>query len=256
MLELIGVAKVINLCDLQYILSEDYLCFMLLEFKKRIDTPQTNKIVSKLALCFLTFPWILGGCSLLKRTDQKTSQQIEMKSPEKSSQEKINERKVKLKTMGSCINKLHGQIEQHWKMTSFSEEETRYAGEFLNVILVNYEGYVPDSTVIDNLKRVEYPFMIRVFGGNWCSDTHAGVPALYKVLDQMGFSANRVEYTRVGKNKIPVDLRPATMEEGVGPVPLVIVMNNQGKEIGRIVETPKKSWEKDLLGILESVSKG
>jgi hypothetical protein len=247
MLELIGVAKVINLCDLQYILSEDYLCFMLLEFKRVINVLQTNKIGINLALLFVVFSWVLWGCSSLKQPELKTGQQTEL-----ASQEKIKERKVKLKTMGTCINKLHSQLESQWKMSSFSEEETRYAGEFLNVLLLNYESYVPDSAIIVDLKRIEQPFMLRVFGGNWCSDTHAGVPALYKVLDLMGLNAQRIEYTRVGKNKIPVDLRPASLDEGVGPVPLVIVMNNQGKEIGRIIEVPKKSWEKDLLTILES----
>jgi len=232
---------------LRYILSEDYLCFMLLGFKRKSYLLQTNKIGIKLALFFTVFSWVLWGCSSLKRAEKRTNQQAEL-----TSQEKLKERKLKLKTMGSCINKLHNQLESQWKMSSFSEEETRYAGEFLNVLLVNYESYAPDSAIIVDLKRIEQPFMIRVFGGNWCSDTHAGVPALYKVLDQMGLNAQRIEYTRVGKNKIPVDLRPATLDEGVGPVPLIIVMNNQGKEIGRIIEVPKKSWEKDLLTILES----
>lgn len=196
----------------------------------------------------MVFSWILWGCSSLKRAEKRTDRQVEL-----TSQEKIKKRNVKLKTMGSCINKLHSQLENQWKMSSFSEEETRYAGEFLNVLLVNYESYLPDSAILTDLKRVEQTFMIRVFGGNWCSDTYAGVPALYKVLDQMGFNAQRIEYTRVGKNKIPVDLKPATLEEGVGPVPLVIVMNNQGKEMGRIVEVPKKSWERDLLTIVEAI---
>lgn len=196
----------------------------------------------------MVFSWILWGCSSLKRAEKRTDRQVEL-----TSQEKIKKRNVKLKTMGSCINKLHSQLENQWKMSSFSEEETRYAGEFLNVLLVNYESYLPDSAILTDLKRVEQTFMIRVFGGNWCSDTYAGVPALYKVLDQMGFNAQRIEYTRVGKNKIPVDLKSATLEEGVGPVPLVIVMNNQGKEMGRIVEVPKKSWERDLLKIVEAI---
>ena len=213
-------------------------------------TTQTNKIAGKLALILIVFLCMLWGCSSLNLSKSSVSQPSEL-----TSQEKIKERSVKLKTMGTCINKLNNQIENHWKMSSFSEEETRYAGEFLDVILVNYEDYKPDSLVIANLNSIEQPIMIRVFGGNWCSDTHAGVPALYKVLDQMGFNANRIEYTRVGKNKIPVDLRPAILDEGVGPVPLVIVMNNQGKEIGRIVEIPRKSWERDLLEIIESVSK-
>lgn len=252
MLELIGVAKVINLCDLRYILSEDYLCFMLLEFKRVINVLQINKIGIKLALLFTLFSWVLWGCSSLKQSEKRMGQQSELVSQEKTSQEKLKERKVKLKNMGACINKLHSQLESQWKLSSFSEEETQYAGEFLNIILLNYESYLPDTAIIADLKHVEQPFMVRVFGGNWCSDTHSGVPALYKVLDQMGFNAQRIEYTRVGKNKIPVDLRPASLNEGVGPVPLVIVMNNQGKEIGRIVEVPRKSWEKDLLTILES----
>lgn len=213
-------------------------------------TSKTNKIAGNLAAKFMVFSWMLWGCSSLSSTKSTGIQKAEL-----TSQEKLKARNVKLNTMGTCINKLHSQIENHWKMSSFSEEETRYAGEFLDVILVNYENYHPDSLVVNRLKGLQQPYMIRVFGGNWCSDTHAGVPALYKVLDQMGFNANRIEYTRVGKNKIPVDLRPATLDEGVGPVPLVIVMNNQGKEVGRIVETPRKSWEKDLLEIIESGGK-
>ncbi len=195
----------------------------------------------------MVFSWVLWGCSSLKRAEKQTDQPAEL-----TSQEKIKERKLKLKTMGSCINKLHNQLESQLKMSNLSEDEVRYAGEFLNVLMVNYESYLPDSAIIIDLKCIEQPFIIRVFGGNWCSDTHAGVPALYKVLDQIGLNAQRIEYIRVGRNKIPVDLSPANLDEGVGPVPLVIVMNHMGKEMGRIIEIPKESWEKDLLTILKS----
>jgi hypothetical protein len=70
------------------------------------------------------------------------------------------------------------------------------------------------------------------------------------VFDEMNLSATNVEYNRVGRNKKPVD--NSFESEGVGPVPLVIIMGMDGKEIGRIVEVPKKSWEADLLGILQS----
>lgn len=202
-----------------------------------------NKFGVKLAWLLVMFPWFFSSCSSLIKTKKNKG------TPELTSQERIKERKQKLKHMGSCINKLHNQIEIQWKMSSFSEEETGYAAEFLNVMIANYENYHSDSAVISEL-RGEGDFLVRIFGGNWCSDTHAGVPAFYKVLDEMNFSANKVEYNRVGRNKKPVDL--SLGGEGVGPVPLVIIMGLDGKEIGRIVEVPKKSWEADLLNILQS----
>jgi hypothetical protein len=202
-----------------------------------------NRFGIKMAWFMAVFPWCFLSCSSLIKTKKNVG------NAELTSQEKIKERKQKLKNMGPCINKLHNQIENQWKMSSFSEEETGYAAEFLNVMIVNYENYLTDSVVLSQL-RGEGNFLVRIFGGNWCSDTHAGVPALYKALDEMNFSANKVEYNRVGRNKKPVDISFGS--EGVGPVPLVIVMSTDGKEIGRIVEVPKKSWEADLLGILQS----
>lgn len=202
-----------------------------------------NKFGMKVACFMAVFPWFILSCSSLI-TSKKNLGDAEL-----TSQEKIKDRKLKLKTMGPCINKLHNQVEKQWKMSSFSEEETGYAAEFLNVMILNYENYQTDSVVLSQL-RGEGGFLVRIFGGNWCSDTHAGVPALYKVFDEMNLSATNVEYNRVGRNKKPVD--NSFESEGVGPVPLVIIMGMDGKEIGRIVEVPKKSWEADLLGILQS----
>lgn len=81
--------------------------------------------------------------------------------------------------------------------------------------------------------------------GTWCSDSREHLPALMKVCDLAGITD--IELIGVNHKKTSTGLDLSTYQ--IEYVPLIIVYVN-GKEKGRIIESPKKSIEADLLNLL------
>jgi hypothetical protein len=126
------------------------------------------------------------------------------------------------------------------------------AQQFLAVLEEHYNRYRPDPTVLEALAarfRENSPIRIEVYGGNWCSDTQEGIPALVRVLDDIGFEGANFQYHRVSRDKLRID--DELQDKSVGSVPLVKVFSGD-RNLGSIVEFPQKTWEADLLRIVNS----
>ncbi len=84
--------------------------------------------------------------------------------------------------------------------------------------------------------------------GTWCSDSQREVPRFYKILTDAGYNDKRVKIIAVDKSKeaIVVDIKNLDIEK----VPTFIIYKDD-IEVGRIIETPKKSLEKDLWKIVK-----
>lgn len=120
---------------------------------------------------------------------------------------------------------------------------------FLDLLDDRYNDYKPSESAIAKLATADkYSVMVEVFGGNWCSDTHDGVPGLCKVLDVSGFTSNQFEYHRVSRDKMLVDGQSRSFEIGSVPLVRVYKLDNEGQRtlLGEIVEMPRVSWEADL----------
>jgi len=111
-----------------------------------------------------------------------------------------------------------------------------------------YQAYTPDSAIIDSLKTGLDDTRIKVFLGTWCSDSRREVPALYKILDQTGFSKESLTVIGIDRDK----KEPADLLDGheIEYVPTIIVYRAD-EELGKIVEFPQKTLEKDLLDIID-----
>ena len=110
-----------------------------------------------------------------------------------------------------------------------------------------YDEYVVDTATVKVIGRKLRDAHLTIFMGSWCEDSQLQIPAMFKVLDQAGFNPNHYTLVTVSEEKDT----PKGLEKGknITFVPTVIV-NMEGKEIGRIVEYPIESWEKDLEKIL------
>lgn len=110
-----------------------------------------------------------------------------------------------------------------------------------------YAEYKIDQEVIEKLKPIINNFTIKGFMGTWCGDSKRGVPRFYKILDETGFDQSYFELVTVGRNK----KTPDNLQEGFDliRVPTFIFMKD-GKEVGRYVERPRETLEKDILKIL------
>jgi thiol-disulfide isomerase/thioredoxin len=101
---------------------------------------------------------------------------------------------------------------------------------FVPLIKLSYEG-----------ERV-----VVIFGA-WCGDSKREVPSFLKLADAAGIAADSIRLYAVDRSKKSDD--GTTERYHIERVPTFIV-EKQGREVGRIVESPKTTMAGDLLEIL------
>lgn len=114
-----------------------------------------------------------------------------------------------------------------------------------------YAAYAPDAAVTDSFIPLVKNYRFEIFLGTWCGDSKREVPRLMKVLDDLHVSHSNITIIALGNGDTLYKQSPAHEERGkaIYRVPHLNIYRN-GKETGRITETPVKSWEHDLLAIL------
>jgi thiol-disulfide isomerase/thioredoxin len=114
----------------------------------------------------------------------------------------------------------------------------------------NLKGYTPQSQAVAELKKNQHIQFI-TFMGTWCSDSRFIVPKFYSLLDAAGFPQNRVTLIGVDRSKKTISHLAEALN--IENVPTIIVMND-GKEVGRVVEYGKTgAFDKELGEILATI---
>lgn len=116
----------------------------------------------------------------------------------------------------------------------------------------NYEGYITNKDVINEFKEKLKDYTIKVFYGSWCGDSKRGIPKFYKVLDEAGYDLKNLEAIAVDRKPEAYKASPNGEEKGLNihRVPTFIFYKNN-REVGRIVESPKQDYERDMLAITQ-----
>ena len=111
----------------------------------------------------------------------------------------------------------------------------------------NYADYRIDSATAHPLKSIMPKFRFVIFMGTWCGDSRQEVPKIYKILDYCEVPAAHIQLVNVDIYDSVYKQSPTHEEKGLNihRVPDLLVYEN-GREIGRIVEKPVRSWERDL----------
>lgn len=111
----------------------------------------------------------------------------------------------------------------------------------------NYAPYIPDTSALRMIAPCMKNITVKLVMGTWCGDSKEQVPRFYKILDLLRFDYNRLSLICVDRAKAApgIDLTPLA----ITLVPTFIFYRDE-KEIGRIVETPAISLEKDMLKII------
>jgi thiol-disulfide isomerase/thioredoxin len=117
-------------------------------------------------------------------------------------------------------------------------------GEFGKLFDEYYQIYEPDQAVLTQLKLKKEGIEILIILGTWCSDSQEQVPRFFKILDKIRFSKKNVQLICVSKDKEAGDVETANYN--IQKIPTFIIYK-KGREVGRIVETPYTTLEKDLL---------
>ncbi|AZQ42765.1 thioredoxin family protein [Nonlabens ponticola] len=110
-----------------------------------------------------------------------------------------------------------------------------------------YESYTPDATVVNDLKTAMNGVEVRAFMGTWCGDSKRETPKFFKLMDQVGFDADNINLIAVDRSK----QEPVALVDGfdVKRVPTFIFYRD-GEELGRFVEYPRETLEKDIFKIV------
>lgn len=114
-----------------------------------------------------------------------------------------------------------------------------------------YAPYQPDKRTVAQLQPFLAPVTIEVFLGTWCGDSRREVPRLIKVLQAAKFDTASLAliFTSNAAEMYKQSPQHEEQDKFIHRVPTFVVYRNS-KEIGRIVETPVVSLEKDLLAIV------
>lgn len=118
----------------------------------------------------------------------------------------------------------------------------------------NYERYQVDAATLQPMKDKLKNTDLLVFMGTWCSDSKREVPRLFKILDQIGYAEQKLQVVAVDNNPDRYKQSPQHEEKNwnIEYVPTIILIQN-GKEIGRIVEMPQATLEKDLASFIGQI---
>lgn len=101
--------------------------------------------------------------------------------------------------------------------------------------------------------------MLIVFSAQWCKDCTTNIPVLTLISEATGLKVRvfsglkKDSLSQTQKWRIP-PLPPEVQMFNVDKLPLIVIMDNNGNEIGRIVENPKliPSLEQELCKIIKT----
>ncbi len=106
--------------------------------------------------------------------------------------------------------------------------------------------------VCDDIAAIKKPYKLIIVGGTWCSDTQDLLPKFYITSLYAAMDVNKVvELYFVDRDKKnPADI---VSKYAITNVPVFIVLDAKGNEVGRITESVKVSIADDLLEILKKL---
>ncbi len=121
---------------------------------------------------------------------------------------------------------------------------------FSEYYLSEYSSYNPDMAVSATLSAYGHDYEIVIVMGSWCGDSKEQVPRFYKIMDSFDFPESNIRLLCVDKKKTAQNYEEEISDYNISFVPTFIFFRD-GKELGRIIETPVESLEKDWLKIIE-----
>jgi thiol-disulfide isomerase/thioredoxin len=130
----------------------------------------------------------------------------------------------------------------------FSEsnlKENNYATWYLP----EYNEYIVETKKLNDVKGAINDFEIETFMGTWCGDSKREVPRLYKILEAVDYPTNKMKIYGVNRQK--KSIKEEEVGKSISHVPTIIFYKD-GKEIGRIVESPVTGYlEEDIAMIVK-----
>jgi thiol-disulfide isomerase/thioredoxin len=128
---------------------------------------------------------------------------------------------------------------------------------FHEKFLTRKQAYQLKQEAINQLKKFADRYIVVAFSAEWCKDCTANIPVLALISEATGLEVrifgglkkDPLGYTR--KWRIPPS-PPEVKTFQVDKIPLIIVFDKEGKDIGKIIENPQKkpTLEEELIQII------
>ena len=112
-----------------------------------------------------------------------------------------------------------------------------------------YKMYDVDSMDVEKLKVKLEDVDIKIVMGTWCSDSRTEVPHFYKILDEINFPIEKVTLINVNRDKEGLENEVEGLDIDFVPT---FIFYKAGEEIGRIIEMPFETLEKDILELVSA----
>ena len=144
-------------------------------------------------------------------------------------------------------NEATAKINTDGYLIGIANKESFLQEPFNNWFTPNYEDYKTNKSVIEQLKPLLKGVTIKAFMGTWCGDSQEQTPIFYKILDEVGFNYNNLEFVALDRAKST----PNNLQEGFNIIRVpTFIFYKEEKEIGRFVEYPIETVEADILKIV------
>ncbi|NIM89537.1 MAG: hypothetical protein GTO17_01155 [Candidatus Aminicenantes bacterium] len=111
-------------------------------------------------------------------------------------------------------------------------------------------SYIPDTAILEKIKAIHKDIQVEIFLGTWCPDCKEHVSAYFKIMEMADNPHISTSYVGIPREK---EARKEFIQgKNILRIPtFIIYFKNQ--EIGRIIETPAKSVEEDLIDIIYKI---
>jgi thiol-disulfide isomerase/thioredoxin len=133
-------------------------------------------------------------------------------------------------------------------LIGYCDREGLMLDEFKEEFSHEYHEYCAQRKIINKIRKLDQDYVIVMVLATWCHDSKEQVPRFYRILDEAGIPADVITGICVDGEKLGGDIPIDNYK--LEYVPTFIFYRN-GKEIGRIIETPEVSLEEDMLKIID-----
>jgi thiol-disulfide isomerase/thioredoxin len=125
--------------------------------------------------------------------------------------------------------------------------------------LTRKKEYSLQAEAVNALKDFAEKYVVIAFSAEWCKDCAENIPVLSLISQATGLEVRvfgglkKDPLSQVCKWRIPPS-PPEVLPFNVDKIPLMIVSDLNGREIGRVVESPKRwpTLEQELYEIIKS----
>ena len=138
--------------------------------------------------------------------------------------------------------------DRNGNLIGYLQKSDLLQGKYTVWFTKSFNEYQPKEKVVKKIKKRLKNISIKSFFGTWCHDSKREVPRFYKIMELAGFDLkNNFQMVGITRGK----KTPDNLQEryNIKHTPTFIFYKN-GKEIGRYIEHPRETQEKDILKIL------